>query len=71
MLNHNLHKKSSLTLHSEQAATGGQFHLQRWRILFDPIILLIRLKADSFVGKCMLRATTFLGFSISMYRTIS
>ena len=27
--------------------------------------------ADSFVGKFMLRATTFLGFSISMYRTIS
>ena len=24
--------------------------------------------ADSFVGKCMLRATTFLGFSVSLYR---
>ena len=25
-------------------------------------------KADSFVGKCMLRATTFLGFSVSLYQ---
>ena len=24
--------------------------------------------ADSFVGKCTLRATTFLGFSVSLYR---
>ena len=26
-----------------------------------------RIKADSFVGKCILRATTFLGFSVSLY----